>query len=192
MKSKKQKKLITVFLIIILCITIIVSGIIVFVNRYFPVQHLDIVFNYSEKYDLEPELILAVIHAESRFRENVVSRAGASGLMQIMPDTAYWLAERIGVSYFEYSKIFEPEINIHLGSFYLYTLITHFGNIETALAAYNAGRGNVARWLENPEFSSDGKTLDFIPFPETREYVRRVAENKRVYSLMLRIINIIS
>ena len=189
MKNKKQKNLTKVILIIILCITIISVGIIMLVNHFYPVQHLDIVFNYSEIYDLEPELILAVIHAESRFRESVVSRAGASGLMQIMPDTAYWLAERIGLSDFDYSQIFAPEINIHLGSYYLYTLIMHFGDIETALAAYNAGRGNVSRWLNNPDYSSDGKTLDYIPFPETREYVRRVMENKRVYYIILRVLS---
>jgi len=154
------------------------------------VRHTEIINKYAEEFDLEPELIFAVIHAESRFNENAVSRVGASGLMQIMEDTAYWLAPQAGISDFKYSQILDPEINIRLGTFYLSLLYRRYGDINVALSAYNAGSGNVGRWLENPEYSSDGKTLDHIPFPETRNYVERVDVNRRIYSLILRFTNI--
>ncbi|MCL2103190.1 MAG: lytic transglycosylase domain-containing protein, partial [Syntrophorhabdaceae bacterium] len=141
---------------------------------------------------LEPELVCALIRAESRFKADAVSRAGASGLMQIMEDTAYWLAPRAGLDDFDYAQILDPETNIRLGTYYLSILIEHFGDIEVALCAYNAGRGNVASWLDNPEYSSDGKTLDAIPYAETREYVQKVMDNEKIYGFLLRFENIFS
>jgi soluble lytic murein transglycosylase len=184
----RKKKI--VFMILFFCfLLLIIGGIggVVLVNRYYPLRYVDIVNEHAEMFDLDPVLILSVIHAESRFNSNAVSRVGASGLMQIMESTAYWIAPRIGLTDFNYEdQIFDPSINILLGTYYLSMLIETFGDTSTALAAYNAGRGNVRNWLNNPYFSSDGITLDYIPFPETRNYVNRVADNQRVYALLLR------
>jgi len=155
------------------------------VNYYFPIEFEDLVERYAAENDLNPSLVFAVIHAESRFRPNAVSRANASGLMQLMEPTAVWLADMKGMADFDYSQIFDPAVNIRLGTFYLRRLLDQFDGDQTlALAAYNAGEGNVRQWLANPEFSLDGQTLAVVPFPETETYLRRVAFNIHVYTIL--------
>jgi soluble lytic murein transglycosylase len=149
------------------------------------VRHLDIINENAG--ELEPSLILAVIRTESSFRENAVSRSGAMGLMQIMPPTAEEMARYMGIENFAPEDVWQPEINIAIGCFYLNRLVNQYGDIDLGLAAYNAGQGNVNSWLANPEYSKDGKTLDTIPFPETDNYLRRVARNQHIYNLILRV-----
>jgi len=186
MKKQKNKKL-RIFIICLLLMAVIGAiGAVVFVNRYYPVQHIEIIYKNADEFNLDRSLIFAVINAESRFNENAVSRAGASGLMQIMEDTAYWLAPQAGLDDFNYNRIFDPDINIRLGAYYLSMLIRWFDSVDLALCAYNAGPGNVWAWLENPEYSSNGETLDHIPFAETRAYVTRVLEYQRMYEFLLR------
>jgi len=173
------------FMLAAVCVVLVGVGVAA-VMHYYPVRHVGIINRYAEQHGLEPELVFAVIHAESRFNTNSVSVSGASGLMQIMESTAYWLAPQIGMYGFSYGQIFDPEINIRLGTYYLSTLIARYGNVDVALAAYNAGGGNVDSWLADYQYSLDGQTLHHIPFPETRYYVRRVAENKERYTMILR------
>jgi len=185
--KKKRRLAFKICLVALALLVIAVIAGVFLVNRYYPLRYLDIVNEHAEMFDLEPDLILAVIHAESRFNSSAVSRAGASGLMQIMESTAYWLAPQMGLDDFNYeTQIFDPEVNIHIGTFYLNMLINRFGDVDVALAAYNAGSGRVRGWLGDPEFSEDGVTLDHIPFPETRNYIERVATNRRIYSIILR------
>jgi len=186
MKKRKNKAVRIIIIFVLLLAIIGAIGAVVFVNRYYPVRHLEIIYKYADEFNLDKSLIFAVINAESRFNENAVSRAGASGLMQIMEDTAYWLAPQAGLSNFNYEDIFDPEINIRLGAYYLSLLSRWFGSVELALCAYNAGPGNVWAWLDNPEYSSDGETLLHIPFPETRNYVTRVLEYQQMYEFILR------
>lgn len=182
-----MKKFIAFLLCLTLCLAVVGIVGIAFVNNRFPLRYVDIVNENAEMFDLDPAFVFAVIHAESRFNSRAVSRVGASGLMQIMESTAYWIAPRVGLDDFDYEvHIFDPEINIRLGVYYLHNLANAFGDLEVALAAYNAGRGNVHRWLNDPEFSSDGVTLDYIPFSETRNYLIRVADNERIYTFLLR------
>jgi soluble lytic murein transglycosylase len=158
---------------------------VVFIFVRFPVRHLDIVREHAG--DLPPALIMAVIMAESSFRENAESHVGAQGLMQIMPATAQDIARQMG---FEYNPddIWLPQTNIAMGAFYLNRLVQLFdGEVDTALAAYNAGRGRVAGWLADPRYSDDGRTLHTIPFTETENYLRRVNLNRRVYTVLLRL-----
>lgn len=182
--NPKKNRARRVFIVLFLFLLFILVGTYI-LKYYFPVNHRDIIRKYAAENQLEESLVFAVIHTESRFREDAISHMEASGLMQIMRDTAYEQATMLGIENFNYDQIFDPEINIRLGTHYLARLIQQFGNIDTALAAYNAGRGNVARWLENPEFSSDGKTLHTIPFPETRNYVERVSTRQMVYRYLL-------
>ena len=184
----RRKKVVVIILIVLLtCMVAAIIGGRALVNRYYPLRYVDIVQEYAEMFDLDPVLVFAVIHAESRFNANASSRAGASGLMQIMESTAYWIAPRIGLDDFVYEDhILDPAINVHMGTYYLSMLIDVFGDVDVALAAYNAGRGNVSRWLLDPEYSSDGVTLQHIPFTETRNYVSRVADNQRIYAMLLR------
>ena len=171
-------------IVIVLVITIIASGIAAF-RFLFPVRHLDLVRHFAAEHSLEPALVMAVINAESRFRPNAESHAGAKGLMQIMDTTAAWIAERAGLDGYA-ERVFDPAANIAMGTWYIAYLLGLFEYEQTALAAYNAGQGRVRDWLNNPEHSSDGVTLDNIPFSETRNYVQRVARNQRVYQFLLR------
>ena len=173
-----------IFCIVLLAVVVVA----IFVVRYYPIRHVEIINRYSEEYDLEPAFVFAVINAESRFNDRAVSSAGASGLMQIMEDTAYWIAPMAGLSDFSYEQIFDPEVNIRLGCFYLRMYIDRFGSMDNAISAYNAGGGRVEGWLADPEMSSDGETLDNIPFAETRSYVEKVNNNMRVYRLLLKIL----
>ena len=175
------KKIIIIAVCLLLPITTIYAGF----NMLYPLRYLDLIEKYAEMYDLSTALVCAVIHVESRFRADAVSSKGASGLMQITRNTADWAADFIAIYDYSYDRIFEPEINIIIGTWYLNRLIGQFGETDTALAAYNAGTGNVTSWLSSADYSSDGYTLDYIPFGETRGYVQRVNNSYRVYSLLL-------
>ena len=129
-----------------------------------------LISEYAEKYQLDKELVYAVIECESGFDVNAVSRAGACGLMQLMPNTFLWITETEEGEL----DIFDPETNIQAGCKYLRYLLGRFDKLETALAAYNAGEGKVGAWLSDAKYSTDGESLDVIPYPETAEYVRRV------------------
>ena len=118
-------------------------------------------------------LILAVCRTESDFDPSATSDAGACGVMQLLPQTFAWLQEERLAEAHEAQDIFDPEINIRYGSYYLAYLLAKFGDIETALAAYNAGEGRVASWLADPALSKDGIHLSDIPFPETAAYVQK-------------------
>jgi soluble lytic murein transglycosylase len=153
----------------------------------FPVYHRDIIFRYSEKYGVDPYLIAAIIRAESKFYHKATSRKDARGLMQISPITGMWAAEVLGIEGYDPEMLYEPETNIMIGCWYVHMLKKEFGdNLRTVIAAYNGGSGNVTRWLADERYSSDGRTLDHIPFGETRGYVEKVIKNYRIYSNLYR------
>ena len=142
-----------------------------------PLRHEDIIRQQARDKDLDPSLIAAVIYAESHFRDQT-SRAGARGLMQITPQTADEIARRSGGTEFEQGDLATPQVNIAYGSWYLRWLLQHYGGNETlAVAAYNAGTGNVDKWIAR----DPGLRAAEIPFPETRAYVRRVLDARRDY-----------
>jgi soluble lytic murein transglycosylase len=131
----------------------------------------------SEKH-LDPALIAAVIYAESKF-EPRESSAGAQGLMQILPATAYYLAQLSGGHAFTASDLATPSINVAYGSYYLRYLLDHYhGDEMLAVAAYNGGLANVDRWVAE---SGGHLAIEEIPFPETREYVQRVLSAQAIY-----------
>jgi len=130
---------------------------------------------------LDPALVAAVIYAESRF-EPRPSSAGAQGLMQILPATAYYLARLSGGTSFTAGDLATPRVNVAYGSYYLRYLLNRFGNDETlALAAYNGGLSNVDSWLAKANEEGRTLTAQAIPFPETREYVLKVLEAQQQY-----------
>lgn len=130
---------------------------------------------YSKERDLDPLFVHSVIFAESGHDPNAVSERGAVGLMQIMPETGYWISKELGRDDFDETELKDPETNIDMGTWLLRYLLNECDDSErNALAAYNAGIGNVSDWLENHDYSSDGQNLDVIPFKETSEYVDRI------------------
>ncbi len=146
-----------------------------------PLRHDDIIRQQADAKELDAALIAAVIYQESRFRPRE-SHAGALGLMQLMPDTAHFIAQKTGGTKFTTEDLATPQINIQYGAWYLRWLLRHFDDDEmTALAAYNAGIGNVEEWLRER-----GQThltdADQIPFPETRHYVQNVLDSRDAYA----------
>ncbi len=161
-----------------------VLGVVTCKNLLYPLDYENIVTKYSQEYELDPHLVMAIIKAESNFIEDAHS-GKASGLMQLTDDTADWVAQQLGKDADEI-ELNNPRDNIELGCYYIRYLIDYYeGNVDVALAAYNGGMGNVDKWLENKKYSDDGKTLKNIPFKETREYVKKVNAEKEVYQKMM-------
>ena len=141
-------------------------------KQIYPREYSGIVEKYSELYGVPENVVYAIIHAESKFQADAVSQAGAVGLMQIMPSTFRDLQGRLGESLSDES-LAEPETNIKYGTYYIGFLLNYYNDIELAVTAYNAGIGNVNKWLADPKYSSNGE-LTHIPFGETRAYTAKV------------------
>lgn len=146
----------------------------------YPRKYASIVSAEAKTYGLEESLVYAVIKAESNFDAQAESSAGAIGLMQMMPETFYWMQTHVGETY-DASALYEPEISIRFGCALLQLLLNEYDDLTVALCAYNAGMGNVASWLSDSAYSADGKTLQVIPFGETDAYVAKVLEYKETY-----------
>lgn len=142
-------------------------------SRY-PIKYSQIIESAAEEYEVPKEIVYAIVHTESAFDPEAVSRVGAKGLMQIIDDTNDWIALKLGEEAMPH-RLFEPEFNVRRGTWLLSYLYNEFGSWEIAFAAYNAGYGRVRSWLADTAYSSDGVTLDYIPFAETREYVKRAS-----------------
>jgi soluble lytic murein transglycosylase len=135
---------------------------------------------YSDRFNVDPLLIKAIIKKESNFNPNIVSNKGAVGLMQIMPKTALEIAKQLNVSDYSYIKIKEAKTNIMFGTYYIKKLLNYYSNnLFLALAAYNAGIGNVDNWYKNNQ--QIGKKIYEIPFKETRCYVRSIIIAHKIY-----------
>jgi soluble lytic murein transglycosylase len=139
----------------------------------FPLEYEHIVVGHARNYELDPALLAAVIYRESEFDADARSESGAIGLMQLLPDTAEGIAQYTGGTRFRVDDLYDPEINVRYGAFYLRRLLRKYGEERLALAAYNAGQANVDRWL-----ARDGR----IGFPETREYVEEVLDARKIYA----------
>jgi soluble lytic murein transglycosylase len=151
-----------------------------------PLRHEDVIRQQARAKHVDASLIAGVIYTESRFVDQT-SSAGAKGLMQLMPDTADYIARKSGGTRFERADLATPQINIAYGTWYLrYLLDKYKGNRILALAAYNAGEGKVDEWRANAAARGEKfKVADHIPFKETRNYVHRVltasAEYRKKY-----------
>ncbi|HXY84695.1 MAG TPA: lytic transglycosylase domain-containing protein [Gaiellaceae bacterium] len=139
---------------------------------WYPLRYEQIIRTHARNYQLDPALLAAVIYQESKFHANARSKSGAIGLMQLLPSTAIGIAIHTGGTAFRVQDLYDPEINVRYGAWYLHHLMQKYGDEKTALAAYNAGQDNVDRWR------SEGVG---IQFPETKAYVSRVEELKRIY-----------
>ncbi len=143
----------------------------------YPIRYQTAVETYAKEFGLDEALVYAVILTESKFDTYAESNAGAKGLMQLTDETGYDCARKLGLAEFSAEQLFEPEVNIRLGCYYLNRLIREYDGItETAIAAYNGGPGNVDKWLRDPQYSPGDGTLHDIPFKETRDYVKKVTD----------------
>lgn len=138
----------------------------------YPLRYSEYVRVHANEHGLDPAFLAAVIYSESKFRSDAVSSSGAIGLMQLTPTTARGIAIRTGGNAFRTQDLYNPEINIRYGAWYLDNLFKKYGSETLVLAAYNAGQGNVDRWR------ADGEG---IQFPETRAYVVRVENLTKIY-----------
>lgn len=146
--------------------------------------YMDYISQYSQENQLDEALVYAIIDVESKFDPEAKSRAGAIGLMQLLPDTAEWVANRIEIEY-DLNKLTEPEYNIQLGTYYLNYLFNLFKSEDHAILAYNGGPGNVSSWLKDEIITNDPKSYQNVPIIETRTYLTRVKESKQVYGRIL-------
>src|SRR5919107_6390447 len=147
-----------------------------------PLRHDDIIRQQAHDKGLDPALIAGVIFAESHFRDQT-SHAGAQGLMQLMPETAAYIAQKSGGTAFVQGDLTTPQVNIAYGSWYLRYLLDKYGGGDVlALAAYNAGEGKVDEWVAGAAPRGERfRAATHIPFPETRDYVGRVLEARGRY-----------
>ncbi|MBR2079797.1 MAG: lytic transglycosylase domain-containing protein [Clostridia bacterium] len=179
----KHPLLLRIFLSIII---LSVMGVLVFfssrsvLKTLYPLKYTEFVEVYSKENNLSEDFVYAVIKCESSFKPDAVSYVGARGLMQIMPDTFDWIKGRLKDT-IEYDDMFSAEYNIRYGCHLYGYLMEKYESEKLAVAAYHAGMGNVDKWLSDEEYSSDGKSLDDIPFPSTKKYVTKVIETKKIY-----------
>lgn len=189
MRARSDKRGLLIILIIMVLVIFDLSGGLTSCTRkirtfIYPLDYQEIVERHAKENDLEPALVMAMIKVESNYVVDAHS-GKASGLMQLTDGTARWIAEKINID-IGAIDLMDPEDNIQLGCYYIRHLINNYdGNIDVALAAYNGGPGNVSRWLRDKKYSKDGKTLDYIPFKETREYVKKVHKQKTRYEKIL-------
>ncbi len=173
--AKTANKILTafIFLFLILAVTIIIF------RGLFPVKYESTVEKYCRQYSVDTSLVYALIKAESNYKENASSHAGAKGLMQLTEQTFEYCRGELKMAS---DNIFDPQANIQAGIWYLsYLLDKYDGDTKNAVAAYNAGETNVDRWLEDSKYSKDSKTLRDIPFGETKRHVGKIQRYVKIY-----------
>ncbi|MEG0835128.1 MAG: lytic transglycosylase domain-containing protein [Christensenellaceae bacterium] len=180
MTTKKNKKTVLIVVVCILIIAAVIGGFFaydkLFGKSQYPLEYKDLIVEYAQKYDLDPYFVAAIIHTESGYDKDAVSSAGAVGLMQIMPETADWIAGKLDIENFDVQTMRDPQTNIEFGCWYLNFLKEKFDeNLPVMMAAYNAGHNRVQDWLENPQYS-DGKNLTDIPIEAADNYVKKVTK----------------
>lgn len=179
--SKKLRYIL--FILIALIVTlIIIQSIRWTVRTVYPIHYNKLIEKHAKNYDIDPYLVAAIIRNESKFNRYAVSQKESRGLMQIAPVTGRWASEMLEIENYSEDRLFEPDLNIQIGCWYLNMLNNEFNNnLVLVITAYNAGSGNVKKWLRDPQYSRNGKQLDEIPFMETKIYLKKVLRDYRIY-----------
>ena len=181
-----MKKLFRLFILVIIIIAI------VFVWKYkiedfvmkqmYPIKYSEYVEMYSEEYNMDPLLVYSIIKAESNFNPNAKSHSNAYGLMQVTKSTGKETARKLGIEFKNAKVLYEPETNIRIGIAYFdYLLKRYDDNMNIAIIAYNAGFGNVDKWISEGIIKEDGEDLENVPFKETNNYARKIINNYEIY-----------
>ncbi|MFW6022902.1 MAG: lytic transglycosylase domain-containing protein [Halanaerobiaceae bacterium] len=188
-KSNNRRRAILILILLILSLFVL-SQLNWFWRMIYPLEYEDIIKFNACKYDLDPNLVAAIIFVESKYISTATSYRGAIGLMQIMPDTGKWIAEQLRYTEFREERLLDPKVNILFGCWYLSNLNEQFDDeLVVVLAAYNAGRGNVKKWLDSEWIGKD-TSLKNLPFSETRNYIKQVLsvyeKYQKIYNIELR------
>lgn len=168
-------------LIILITIGVLISNTGMYQKINYPIKYKEQVFRFSLESKVDPYLIFAIVKAESGFDPKATSQKSAKGLMQLMDTTAEEIALKLGIEDFTKEDLYNPDINVRIGCWHINHLMKEFGegkfgktNIDLIIAAYNGGSRNVKEWLKNKEYSTNGKSLDVIPFKETDRFLKKV------------------
>lgn len=154
----------------------------IILKNIYPITYQDYVEKYSKQKDVDKYMIYAIIKAESNFKPEVKSKSNAIGLMQLLEDTAVEMSNSIDNQIVSEKELYEPETNIKIGTSYYAYLLKHYkGNNILALAAYNAGMGNVDTWIKTDVIKVDGSDIENIPYKETNNYVRKILRDYQIY-----------
>ena len=198
-----MNKVIKIIAILAILIFAVYWGKTIVLRMLYKTDYRQYVEKYAEKYGVEKELLYAVIKVESKFNPNaiskcikwlieddyttgqIISKSKAKGLMQIMDSTAKEIAKKNNIELTD-ENILDPEINIEIGTIYLSQLIEKYNSVELAIAAYNAGHGNVDKWISQDTLKEDGTDAENIPFKETNMYVRKVMRDWKIYKSILK------
>ena len=186
--AERRVELAALFVLLLLAGALLRVGYRQYMRAAYPLAYSDYVEKYAKVYEFEPSLIYALIRTESEFDPDAISSAHAMGLMQLTADTFQWAQSRSPeTESLPAEELFDPETNIRHGVVVLSLLREQFPEPATLLAAYNAGIGNVRKWLADPACSDDGSTLKAIPFPETAAYVEKIPAAQEMYRELYRL-----
>lgn len=181
---KRLAKLLIILIIFLLICFILFKVVeldIIIMKKIYPLKYSDYVEKYSKEYDIDPYMVYAIIKAESNFNENAKSASNAVGLMQIMEATAIETANKMNLNVTE-KDLFDPELNINIGLKYFSNLVNKYNNnYYLAIIAYNAGIGNVDKWIADGTIKEDASDIENVPFKETNNYVRKILRDYDIY-----------
>ena len=186
-KIKKSRLYVTLVVVLFFLTAVYLISSDWFWNAFSPITYNNILQQYSEEFKIDPLLIAAIIKSESAFNPIAESDKGAMGLMQLMPSTAEALAHEMSLDYVNTEDLYNPEINIHLGYYYIVKLLKRYnGNLVFALAAYNAGTVKADEWLKNYRGDPD-RAVVAISFPETQKFVKEVLSTYEMLKFMRKV-----
>lgn len=176
------KIIIFLLVVVLIAVGIIYTSVYLSLNKNYE-PYIGLIEKYSEEVGLDEELLAAIIKVESGFDAEAKSNMGAVGLMQLLPETAEWMSEKLGME-FEEEDLLDPETNIKLGTNYFKYLFDLYKSEDLAILAYNGGLGNVNKWIENGTITNSQSSYENIPIYETKTYLTRIKDNRDLYDIV--------
>jgi soluble lytic murein transglycosylase len=184
-RGRRRSPWILVLLALLLMAALAVVGTLAFQAQRkasYPLKYEDIILKYAREYNLDPNVVAAVIHTESHFDADAESYVGARGLMQVMPDTGGWIAKKLGIQNFDPDTLYDPDTNIRFGCWYLNYLYERYdGKHDVVFAAYNTGPNRISSWLEDPQYGDGQGNFIHVPNDTTRNYIEKVNSARQRY-----------